>query len=139
MWQSLRKTIASVLILSTAHFGFVGAVQAAMIGTPAVQSAATATTNADDARARVQTFLARDDVSAQMRTLGVAPAEAAARVEAMSDDEVHALSQRLDSLPAGGDAFGTIITAAVVVFLVLLVTDILGYTRVFSFTRPAKH
>jgi hypothetical protein len=57
----------------------------------------------------------------------------------MSDDEVRSLSQRLDTLPAGGDAFGTIITAAVLVFLVLLVTDILGYTKVFSFTKPAKN
>ncbi len=136
MWQSLRKTIAAVLILSTAHFGFVGAVQAAMIGTPAVQSA---TTTADDARARVRSFLTREDVASQMQRLGVAPAEAAARVDAMSDDEVRSLSQRLDTLPAGGDAFGTIITAAVLVFLVLLVTDILGYTKVFSFTKPAKN
>jgi len=136
MWQSLRKTIAAVLILSTAHFGFVGAVQAAMIGTPAVQSA---TTTADDARARVRSFLTREDVASQMQRLGVAPAEAAARVDAMSDDEVQSLSQRLDTLPAGGDAFGTIITAAVLVFLVLLVTDILGYTKVFSFTKPAKN
>lgn len=136
MWQSLRKTIAAVLILSTAHFGFVGAVQAAMIGTPAVQSA---TTTADDARARVRSFLTREDVASQMQRLGVAPAEAAARVDAMGDDEVRSLSQRLDTLPAGGDAFGTIITAAVLVFLVLLVTDILGYTKVFSFTKPAKN
>ena len=136
MWQSLRKTIAAVLILSTAHFGFVGAVQAAMIGTPAVQSA---TTTADDARARVRSFLTREDVASQMQLLGVAPAEAAARVDAMSEDEVRSLSQRLDTLPAGGDAFGTIITAAVLVFLVLLVTDILGYTKVFSFTKPAKN
>jgi hypothetical protein len=136
MWQSLRKTIAAVLILSTAHFGFVGAVQAAMIDTPAVQSA---TTTADDARARVRSFLTREDVASQMQRLGVAPAEAAARVDAMSDDEVRSLSQRLDTLPAGGDAFGTIITAAVLVFLVLLVTDILGYTKVFSFTKPAKN
>ena len=109
MWQSLRKTIAAVLILSTAHFGFVGAVQAAMIGTPAVQSA----TTADDARTRVRSFLTREDVASQMQRLGVAPAEAAARVDAMSDEEVRSLSQRLDTLPAGGDAFGTIITAAV--------------------------
>ena len=136
MWQSLRKTIAAVLILSTAHFGFVGAVQAAMIGTPAVQSA---TTTPDDARARVRSFLTREDVASQMQRLGVAPAEAAARVDAMSDEEVRSLSQRLDTLPAGGDAFGTIITAAVLVFLVLLVTDILGYTKVFSFTKPAKN
>ena len=136
MWQYLRKTIAAVLILSTAHFGFVGAVQAAMIGTPAVQSA---TTTADDARARVRSFLTREDVASQMQRLGVAPAAAAARVDAMSDDEVRSLSQRLDTLPAGGDAFGTIITAAVLVFLVLLVTDILGYTKVFSFTKPAKN
>jgi hypothetical protein len=38
-------------------------------------------------------------------------------------------------LPAGGvDLLG----AVLIVFLVLLLTDILGYTKVFPFTRPAK-
>jgi hypothetical protein len=41
----------------------------------------------------------------------------------------------MDRLPAGG---GDVLTVALIVFLVLLLTDILGYTKVFPFTRPAQ-
>jgi len=44
------------------------------------------------------------------------------------------LADKLDSLPAGGDVIG----ALVLVFVILLVTDILGYTKVFPFTRSVK-
>ena len=39
-----------------------------------------------------------------------------------------------DALPAGGDLIG----AALIVFLVLLATDIMGYTKVFPFTRSVR-
>ena len=41
---------------------------------------------------------------------------------------------QIDSAPAGAG----IIETAVFVFLVLLVTDILGFTKVFSFTRSIR-
>jgi hypothetical protein len=44
------------------------------------------------------------------------------------------LAGRIDSLPAGGDVIG----AVVFVFLVLLITDLLGLTKVFPFTKPVK-
>ena len=56
-------------------------------------------------------------------------------MDALSDEEVLQLAARLDSLPAGGDGF---IGALVFVFLVLLITDIIGLTKVFPFTRPIK-
>jgi hypothetical protein len=46
------------------------------------------------------------------------------------------IAAQIDTLPAGGDAVGSLISAAVFVFVVLLITDLLGLTRVFSFTRP---
>jgi hypothetical protein len=45
------------------------------------------------------------------------------------------LAQKLDQLPAGGDGLGVVIGAALVVFIVLLITDILGYTDVFTFVK----
>ena len=57
------------------------------------------------------------------------------RVDALSDEEVAVLADRLDQLPAGGT---DVLTVALIVFLVLLLTDILGYTKVFPFTRPAQ-
>jgi len=88
-------------------------------------------------RARVRQFILRDDVAGQMRGLGVDPAEAAARVDGMTDDEVRQIAGRIDTLPAGQDALGVIVGAAVLIFIVLLITDIAGFTKVFPFTRSA--
>ena len=52
----------------------------------------------------------------------------------MSDEEISELNGRIDQLPAGGDILGIIFT----VFIILLVTDILGLTKVFPFTRSIR-
>jgi hypothetical protein len=84
-------------------------------------------------RAKISAFLDRKDVLAQLQQQGVSPSEAKARVNALTDDEAHNIAGKLDQLPAGGDG---IIGAIVFVFIVLLITDILGFTKVFPFTRP---
>jgi hypothetical protein len=61
-----------------------------------------------------------------------------ARVSALTDSEVRQLAAQLDrmeAMPAGGDAFGAIVAATVIVFIVLLITDILGYTHIFPFVN----
>lgn len=90
---------------------------------------------ANENRARVMNFLGRDQIRDQIRSLGVDPDEAMARVSALSDTEISKLAGRIDALPAGQDVAGAIIGAAVVIFLVLLVTDILGLTNIFPFVR----
>lgn len=86
-------------------------------------------------RDRVQGFLDRADVRAKLESLGVSPQAAAARVNALSNDEVAALADRIDQLPAGGsDVLGVLL----VVFIVLLITDILGFTKIFPFTKPIQ-
>lgn len=52
-------------------------------------------------RERVQTLIARPDVQKELEKMGIAPADASARVKAMSDTEVAQVAGRLDSLPAG--------------------------------------
>ena len=41
----------------------------------------------------------------------------------------------IDAAPAGGS---DVLVVALIVFLVLLFTDIMGYTKIFPFTRSAK-
>ena len=79
--------------------------------------------------------LERADVQAQLQAYGVSIDEVKARVAAMTDAEAAQLAARIDELPAGGIG---ILGAVLVVFLVLLLTDILGYTKVFPFTRSMK-
>jgi hypothetical protein len=79
--------------------------------------------------------LERSDVQAQLQANGVSPADVKARVAAMSDDEVAQLAGQIDRLPAGGtDVLGFIL----VVFVILLITDILGFTHIFPFTKSVK-
>lgn len=85
-------------------------------------------------RARVADLLGRTDVQAGLARYGVNQEQAAARVAALSDEEVMQLGQRLDKVPAGGDVIGVI----VFIFLVLLITDILGLTKIFPFTRSVR-
>lgn len=90
---------------------------------------------AGNERDRVRNFLDRADVRAQMQTLGVDADAARARVDALTDEEVTRLAGRIDQLPAGGDSILGILFA---VFIILLVTDILGFTKVFPFTRSVR-
>ena len=86
-------------------------------------------------RARVEAMLAREDVRNMLEDRGVSVEQARNRVASLSDEEVSTLAGRMDSLPAGGDG---IIGAIVFVFIVLLITDILGLTKVFPFTRSIR-
>lgn len=72
-------------------------------------------TQAADARERVRSFAARDDVRRQLRELGVSDSAALARVQAMTDTEAISLAGRLDRLPAGG-----VSGAAVLSFLIIM-------------------
>ncbi len=106
---------------------------AALIGTETVLDAALG----HEARQQVKQILDRQEIQKVLKAQGVSTEEAKARVDALSDAEAVRLVKKLDQLPAGGDALGTMVFAALFVFVVLLVTDILGYTDVFPFVK--KH
>ena len=74
-------------------------------------------------RERVEAVLARPDVQKELEKRGIAPADAAARVQAMSDSEVARLAGRLDSLPAG--AAITNEELLLIIIIILLVALIL--------------
>ena len=85
-------------------------------------------------RSRAMDFMLREDVQQQLTILGVDPEEAARRVASLSDEEIQQIAGRLDELPAG-EGVGAIVTVMVIIFLVLLVTDLLGYTDIFPFVK----
>jgi uncharacterized protein DUF6627 len=123
MTRLFKRLLSSLLIVCLAGLGL--PVHAGMLPTDA----------ANPARARVLTVLERSDVQAQLQANGVSPADVKARVAAMSDDEVAQLAGQIDGLPAGGtDVLGFIL----VVFVILLITDILGFTHIFPFTKSVK-
>lgn len=128
------RAIASTLIVSCSLMALPMHASAQVVPTDAlVQQDAPAGTAADS-RVRVNAFFAREDVRQAMVKEGVNPADAQSRVDAMSDDEIRALDGRIAQAPAGGDVLGVIFA----VFVILLVTDILGFTKVFPFTRSIR-
>ena len=76
--------------------------------------------------------MAREDVAGQLQDVGVDANDALMRVDRMTDREVAYLNQQLGELPAGGGIIG----AAVIVFIVLVITDVIGATDIFPFVRP---
>lgn len=80
---------------------------------------------------KVLDMLARDDVRAKLESLGVNPDDARLRVENMTQEEIQQLASEMKELPAGSGALGVI----AFVFIVLLITDILGYTDIFPFVK----
>ena len=126
----MRRLISVVLILSLFGMGLPLPAQAGMLPTESVVPS--------PAKDRVVTFLDRTDVRAQLESMGVNPADAKARVASLTDDEAAQLAAKIDNLPAGGDGVSALIGALLIVFIVLLITDILGFTKVFPFTKPVK-
>jgi len=106
------------------------AAQAGMIGTEAVVNAA----QVQQDRERLRSTLNRADVQAQLIARGVDPAQVQARVDSLTDQEVQTLTGKMDQLPAGGDGLGLL----VLLFIVLLITDILGFTNIFPFVKHPK-
>lgn len=106
--------------------------QAAMVKTETVLTLSTA----KNVRENLNQFLKREDVKAIMMAQGISPMEATARVDSLSDAEIMQIADKMDQLPAGGTStVGVIVIASVIVFIILLITDILGYTDIFTFVK----
>jgi hypothetical protein len=134
--RQLRRGVALLLAVVMLVVSMpLGAARAALVTTEQMLGESS---GAGD-RARVQAFVTRADVREQMTALGVDPDEAAARVAALSDAQVREIATQLDHLPAGqGGAIAAIIGAAVFIFLVLLITDLLGLTHIFPFVKHPR-
>lgn len=101
--------------------------QAQMIGT---ETAITKYTALAD-RQLLLDEMQKSEIQAEIVALGVDPAEAEARLAALSDAEISSILTQMEENSAGADIVGTLFT----VFIILLVTDLLCFTNLFNFTR----
>src|SRR6476661_1829860 len=121
--KAFKRWISTLLIVSMMGVGMPLPASAAIVGTDQVAAGA--------GREQVRNFLDRTEVRERLQSMGVDADAARARVDALTDQEAADLAAKIDQLPAGGDVLGLVF----VVFIILLVTDILGLTKVFPFTR----
>ena len=103
---------------------------AAMIGTESVIN----TERAQNAREYLKSLLAREDVRNALVSQGIDPLEAKNRIDSLTAEEATLVADQLQELPAGG-FFTTLLIVVFIVFLVLLATDIAGYTDIFPFVK----
>jgi hypothetical protein len=122
--------LATVFLLTSVALP---AAQAGMIGTQDYLAAE----ELDHKREQVLAVLQQKEVQEQLERWGVDPAEAEQRVQSLTAAELDELAQRMDELPAGA-GLGSVVGAIVLIFLVLLITDLLGLTSVFPFTHPQR-
>ena len=127
-----RRVVALGVALSVALLPVAQAAPSGVISTE--QVAAEWAQPAQPARQRLLDTLDRADVAAALQARGVDADAARSRVAALTDTEAAQLTAQMDAAPAGGDVLGTI----VFIFVLLLITDILGFTKVYPFTRSIR-
>lgn len=120
-----KFVVVPVVAVSLVCSGYAANVSAAVITTQEALSAEQRVA----AEREVREKLARDDVRQAMLRLGVDPAEADARIAALSDAELLQVQGRLDTLPAGGDGALAVIG---IVFIVLLILELTGVIDIFK-------
>lgn len=133
-----KRWVATVVAASLSYAGALHTAQAALVATEqvaAVQGIVSIDAQAMQQRAHVLSYLDRPDVIAGLEERGVTAEQARERVAALTDAEVAHVAHTLDTAPAGGTS---ILGVIVFIFVVLLITDILGFTKVFPFTRSVR-
>jgi hypothetical protein len=130
----VKRFFCAFVAASILFTGSIQTVQAAMISAEQV-AGNTLSVGGEQDRARIVSALSREDVQAALVARGIDPVEAKGRVAALTDDEASLMASQLDTAVAGGNG---IIGAIVLIFLVLLLTDILGFTKIFPFTRSVR-
>src|SRR3979490_2530281 len=108
MNRIMKSTLCCVLIALMAWTPFQMA-QAGMIGTEQVAS----TAHHGD-RTTLLNMLSRVEVASQLQALGIDPAQAKDRVQAMRYQEIAALADRLESLPAGASDGGAVLLIVII-------------------------
>jgi hypothetical protein len=116
MQSAFTKMLCRFLIAALVFLPF-QTVYAGMITTEKAVSSAAA--QAD--RAAVLSVLSRSEVAKGLQDQGLDPKLAAARVNAMTDQEVHTLASQIDTAPAGAKSTNGWVWAAVIILIAVVI------------------
>ena len=129
--QNLKPVSIIVALFMLVISGPFQSVFAVMIGTETVLE----TSQGQEARTRIKQILEREDVRQALINQGIDPREAGTRIDSLSDAEAVAVGDKLDQLPAGSGALEVFLIVSLIAFIILLITDIMGYTDIFPFVK----
>ena len=124
-YRSKKLVIAWISVLLML-FTQITPLQAAMIGNETLMS--------DITRADLIESLDTAELQNILVSMGVDPTAAKIRIQQMNDGELASLQQNFQQLPVGAGAAGTV----ALIFLVLLITDMMGATDIFPFVKKVE-
>ncbi len=124
--KPIKKSFALMLSIAILSMSF-NSVHAARVSNEQVISQ----TQQLDARTQLIDTINRADVKQQLLALGVEPEHVTGRIKQMTTDEIAQLNRQIETLPAGGDLLGVLL----VVFIVFVITDVIGATDIFPFIK----
>ncbi|MDT8283366.1 MAG: DUF6627 family protein [Gammaproteobacteria bacterium] len=127
--MSFKHLLTLILSVSLLGLSFAN-VQAAIISNNQIINEA----QQKNQRQAILQTIARKDVQQQLFEMGVNPADIENRINQMTQQEIAQLNQQMNELPAGAGILGII----VLVFIVFVITDVIGATDIFPFIHPVK-
>ena len=125
----LRRSTAMFLSILLALMPLLPA-QAAMIGNQQIINQGLSHQTRDG----LQQLFEQETAQQQLQAWGVNPDQIKSRIDSLTDAELARINQQVNDLQAGGDVLGILL----VIFLVFVITDIIGATDVFPFINPAR-
>lgn len=125
----LRRPIAVLLSLLLSLMPLLPA-QAAMIGNEQIINQS----QPQQTRDSLQRLFEQDTARQQLQAWGVSPDQLQGRIDSLTDTELARINQQLGDLNAGGDILGILL----VIFIVFVITDVLGATDIFPFIHPVR-
>ena len=129
MIHFLRRPIAVLLSLLLALVPMIPA-QAAMIGNEQVINQH----QQGQTRDSLQQLLQQQSARQQLQALGVSPDLVKSRIDSLTDSELARINRHVDTLDAGGNILGILL----VIFVVFVITDVIGATDIFPFIHPVN-
>jgi len=128
--KSIQKYISVILSVTLMSMSFTST-QAAMISNDMVINRV----QHSDAKTELLQTINRSDVKQQLLNMGVKQENIESRINLMTHEEIAQLNQQIAELPAGGtDVLGVLL----IIFLVFVITDIIGATDIFPFIKPVN-
>jgi hypothetical protein len=76
----------------------------------------------------------QDTARQQLQAWGVSPDQINTRINSLTDAELARINQQAGDLNAGGNILGILL----VIFIVFVITDVIGATDIFPFIHPVK-
>ncbi|HZR47826.1 MAG TPA: PA2779 family protein [Candidatus Manganitrophaceae bacterium] len=121
----LKRSLVGYLVIASFVLGFISAFPAesrAMF----LPSNLTASERQEDL-AKIQPLLESKIIRQRLTDLGLNQQEVSSRLAQLSDQEIHDVASKIDTLHAGGDVLGTIVVLLVIAILVVVLLQLTGH------------